>query len=204
MSLFYRLAYRLGFTPWEHAVTHPPAVRHIMRLFEREERGGKPPYGRALDLGCGAGHWTVTLAQRGWQVTGVELVPRAARAARLRAGKAGVDAEIVEGDVTALRDAGVGDGFRLIWDFGTVHGLSASQRDSVAREIDAIATDDATVLLLAWAPGRRGPLPRGMSRHEIERSFGGWRVTDEEPFDATGLPGVLRHVDPRVYRLRRA
>lgn len=204
MSLFYRLAYRLGFTPWEHAATHPPAVQHITRLFEREERGREPPYGRALDLGCGAGHWTVTLAQRGWQVTGIDLVPKAVRAARARVEKAGVDAEIIEGDVTALRNAGVGDGFRLIWDFGTVHGLSHSQRDSVAREVDAIATDDATVLLLAWAPARRGPLPRGMSRQEIETSFGAWRVMDEEPFDATGLPGPLRHVDPRVYRLRRA
>jgi SAM-dependent methyltransferase len=204
MSLFYRLAYRLGFTPWEHAATHIPAVEHITRLFEREELGREPPYGRALDLGCGAGHWTVTLAQRGWQVTGVELVPRAVRAARARLEKAGVDADIVEGDVTALRRAGITGGFRLIWDFGTVHGLSESQRNSVAREIDSIATDDAAILLLAWAPGRRGPLPRGMSRVEIESSFRGWRVTQEEPFDATGLPGPLRNVDPRVYRLRRA
>ena len=203
MSLFYRLAYKLGFTPWEHAATHPPAVQHITRLFEREERARQPPYGRALDLGCGTGHWAVTLAQRGWQVAGVELVPEAVRAARARVEKAGVDAEIVEGDVTALRSAGVGDGFRLIWDFGTVHGLSHSQRDSVAREVDAIASDDATVLLLAWAPAPRGPLPRGMSRQEVEGAFRGWRVTDEERFDATGLPGPLRHVDPRVYRLRR-
>jgi SAM-dependent methyltransferase len=204
VSLFYRLAYLFGFTPWEEAATHPPAVRHITRLFQREERGRQPPYGRALDLGCGAGHWTISLAQRGWEVTGVDLVPRAVRAARAGVAKAGVGAEIIEGDVTDLRNAGVGTGFRLIWDFGTVHGLSRSQRDSVARGVDAIATDDAVVLLLAWTPARRGPLPNGMSRHDIESSFRHWRVTDEEPFDATGLPRPLRHVDPRVYRLRRA
>ncbi|HEX2207586.1 MAG TPA: class I SAM-dependent methyltransferase [Longimicrobium sp.] len=203
MSLFYSIAYRLGLTPWEHAATHPPAVEHITRLFEREEQGRQPPYGRALDLGCGTGHWAVTLAQRGWQVTGVELVPKAVRAARDRVRSAGVEAEIMEGDVTALRQAGVGDGFRLIWDFGTIHGLTDSQRASVAREVDAVTTDDAAVLILAWAPGRRGFLPRGMSRREIEESFRGWSVTDEEPFDATGLPGPLRGVDPRVYRLRR-
>ena len=204
MSLFYSLAYLLGITPWEHAATHPPALQHITRLFEREEHGRQPPYGRALDLGCGTGHWAVTLAQRGWQVTGVDLVSKAVEAARERVRQAGVDAEIIEGDVTALRKAGVGDDVRLIWDFGTVHGLSHSQRDSVAREVDAIATNDATVLMLAWAPARRGPLPHGMSRREIEESFRGWRVTDEEPFDATGLPAPLRRVDPRVYRLCRA
>lgn len=203
MSLFYTMAYWLGFTPWEHAATHPPAARHIAALFEREERGRQPPYGRALDLGCGSGHWSVALAQRGWHVTGVDLVPKAVHAARERAREAGVDVQIVQGDVAALREAGVGSDFRLVWDFGTVHGLSQAQRQAVGREVSGLATDDATILMIAWAPGRRGPLPRGASRREVEEAFAGWKVTDEEPFDATGLPGPLRNVDPRVYRLRR-
>ena len=203
MSLFYELAYRLGIVPWEHAATHPPAARHVEALFDREERGRRPPYGRALDLGCGTAHWSVVLARRGWQVTGVELVPRAVRAARERVRASGTDVEVVQGDVTALRALGIGSGFRLVWDFGTVHGLTPVQRRAVGREIDAVTTADAAVLVLAWAPGRRGPLPRGMSRRETEAAFGGWRVVDEEPFDATGLPAPLSTVDPRVYRLRR-
>jgi SAM-dependent methyltransferase len=204
MSLFYTMAYWLGFAPWEHAATHPPAVRHIIGLFEREERGRKSPYGRALDLGCGRGHWSVTLAQRGWDVTGVELVPKAMRAARAHASDAGVKVQVVQGDVTILREAGVGSGFRLVWDFGTVHGLTDAQRRAVGEGVSALATDDATILMLAWGPGRRGPLPRGLSRRDVEEAFAGWKVTDEEPFDVTGLPRPLRNVDPRVYRLHRA
>lgn len=203
MSLFYRLAYRLGLTPWEEAATHAPAARQVQALFAREEEGRTPPYGRALDLGCGRGHWAVVLAGRGWDVTGVELVPKAARAARAQAEASGAAVRILEGDVTALREAGVGTGFRLIWDFGTVHGLRPAQCRAVGREVDAIASEDAHVLMLAWAPGRRGPLPRGMSREEITQAFAGWRILDEEPFDATGLPRPLRDVDPRVYRLAR-
>ena len=204
MSLFYTMAYWLGFTPWEHAATHPPAARHIAALFEREEQGRQPPYGRALDLGCGRGQWSVTLAQRGWDVTGVDLVPRALHVARVRASDAGVKVRVVQGDVTALRDAGVGSGFRLVWDFGTVHGLTAAQRQAVGRKVSALATDDATILMLVWGPGRRGPLPRGVSRRDLEDAFAGWQVTDEEAFDVTGLPRPLRNVNPRVYRLRRA
>jgi hypothetical protein len=37
MSLFYTMAYWPGFTSWEHAAIHVPAVRHITALFEREE-----------------------------------------------------------------------------------------------------------------------------------------------------------------------
>lgn len=204
MSLFYRVAYWFGFAPWEHAATHPPAVRHITALFEREERGRQPPYGRALDLGCGRGYWSVTLAQRGWSVTGVDLAPKAVQAARMHARDAGVKVQIVQGDVTALQDAGVGSGFRLVWDFGTVHGLTQAQRQAVGRGVSALATEDATILMLAWAPAWRGPLPRGASREEVEEAFSGWKVTDEEPFDATGLPRPLRNVQPRIYRLRRA
>ena len=59
MSLFYRLAYRMGVTPWEHAAEHPAAADHIAALFDREQEGREPPFGRALDIGCGSGFWSV-------------------------------------------------------------------------------------------------------------------------------------------------
>jgi hypothetical protein len=149
------------------------------------------------------GRWTILLAQRGWQATGVDIVSKALRVARDRARKAGVSAEFIEGDATALRAAGVGPAFRLVLDFGMLHGLSESQVKAAAREVDAIATADASVLMVVWSPGRRGPLPRGLSRGEVEQSFHGWRVTDEEPFDASVLPKPLRRVKPWIYRLRR-
>lgn len=157
-----------------------------------------------LDLGCGSGHWAVDLAQRGWEVTGVDIVPRALDRARERAAEAGVEVELIEGDLTALRAAGVGAGFDLFWDFGSIHGLDARQREAVGREVSAVAAPGARALVLAWKPGRRGPLPRGASRADIEAAFPDWEVVDDGPFDATGLPGPLRNVEPRVYRLQRS
>ena len=110
---------------------------------------------------------------------------------------------LVEGDITALRAVGVGSDFRFVWDFGTVHGLTQTQREAVGREVSAVTADDATMLMYAWAPGRRGPLPRGASRGDIEAAFPGWKVISEDAFDASGLPGPLRSVDERFYRLRR-
>ncbi|MCC2643940.1 MAG: Methyltransferase type 11 [Nitrospira sp.] len=45
-------------------------------MFDREERERQPPYGPALDLGCGTGMQAVELARRGWQVTAVESFRR--------------------------------------------------------------------------------------------------------------------------------
>jgi hypothetical protein len=57
---------------------------------------------------------------------------------------------------------------------------------------------------MAWKPGRRGPLPRGASREEIQAAFTGWQLIDEVAMDVPGgAPGYVRRAEPRFYRLRR-
>ena len=202
MSLFYRFAYWLGVTPWE-AQHHPVAAAQIEALFDREQSGRDPPFGRVLDVGCGRGYWSINLSQRGWQVTGVDLVNKAIAAARKNAAEKGVDVTFIEADVTGMSGQGLTPGFNLFWDFGTLHGLPPQAFKGAAGEIDLLAGPDAVLLLLAWAPGARSPLPRGLGRDEIESAFPNWRVLNIESFDATGLPPPLRRVDPHIHRLQR-
>ena len=140
----YRIAYAVGFHPWEDAEKQLPFTEKLSQLFEREESGREPPYGPALDLGTGSGIWGVELAKRGWQVTGVDIVESALRRARERVRDAGVDMRLLHGDVTALREAGVGLNFRLVLDTGTFHGLKGPKRQAMGREVSAITGDDAT------------------------------------------------------------
>ena len=114
----YRLAYSVGFHPWEDAATDQPFVEKIGEVLDREANGG-PPHGRALDLGTGSGIWGIELARRGWEVTGVNHVEKAQRRARERISEAGVKKQLLRGDVTPLREAGVGSGYRLLLDTGT-------------------------------------------------------------------------------------
>ena len=180
-----------------------PIGQQAGALLDREEKDREPPYGRALDLGCGTGYWSVRLARRGWEVTGIDIVPKALRAARARAHEAGVAVSFVKGSVTSLKIAGVDPGFRLIADFGVVHGLPPDQVRAVAREVTAVATDDATLLMYAFSPGRRGPLPRGISREEIDEAYGEWTITNEEAFDPTRSPRFVQKARPSFYCLRR-
>ena len=205
MGVPYKLFYLLGFHPWEDLAEHPPFAEKLLELFEREESGREPPYGPALDLGCGSGVWGVPLAKRGWQVTSVDIVEKALQRARERVRETGVDVRVVHGDVTDLREAGVGSDFRLVLDTGTFHGLTDAQREAMGREVSAVAASDATVLLDVFAPGRRGPLPRGASRSGVEAAFSGWNVTDVEVADAEpdALARLLKF-DEHWYRLRRA
>jgi SAM-dependent methyltransferase len=203
-SRFYRFAYRVGFHPWEDLAQHPPFAEKLSQLLDREESGREPPFGSALDIGTGSGIWGVQLAKRGWQVTGVDIVDKALQRAHDRVKEAGVDMRLVHGDVTALREADVGSDFRLVLDTGTFHGLTDDQRKAMGREVDAISASDATVLLDVFAPGRRGPLPRGATRGDVEAAFTGWKVTDVELADTEpdAIARLLKF-DEHWYRLRR-
>ena len=204
MSVAYRILYAVGFTPWEQ-MAQPPIAGQIGDLFAREEKGREPPFGRALDLGCGSGIWAVELAGRGWLVTGVDFVPKALRRARERSERAGVDLELVEGSVTNLRTAEIGSGFRLLLDFGCFHDeLTDQQRKEEGRQATAVAGPDATLLVMAWKPGRRGPLPRGASPEQIQSAFPEWTLIDDEAMDLPArAPGYVKRAEPRFYRLRR-
>ena len=166
--------------------------------------GEAPPFGTALDLGTGSGIWGIELAKRGWQVTGIDLVEKALQRARERLQRAGVSMKLVEGDVTRLRDAGIGTGFRLVLDTGTFHDFDHIQQQAMGREIDSVAGPDATVLLLVW-PKRMRPLIRGATRAEIEAAFPEWKITHVEASHFR-LPKVLEVIlrpDEHWYRLCR-
>jgi SAM-dependent methyltransferase len=198
----YRLAYRIGFHPWEEAERNPEFVSRIAALVEPEEAGAAP-HGMALDLGTGSGIWAVWLAKRGWQVTAVDNVEKAIERARKRVRAAEVEVRLVQADVARLRSAEVGSGFRLLLDLGTFHGLSPADRVAMAREVTAIAAPGATLLLLAWAPRRRGPLPHGADRSELDAAFPGCHINDEGPTGFhTPPPLRLLRPDEHWFRIR--
>ena len=132
------------------------------------------------------------------------MVESAVERARDRARDSGVEIRLIQGDVTDLRASAIGSDFRLVLDTGTFHGLTDAQRAAMGREVDAVAADDATVLLDVFAPGRRGPLPRGATRGEVEAAFPRWTVTDVEVADTE--PDTIARLlkfDEHFYRLRR-
>lgn len=201
MSRFYRFAYAVGLMPWEaDAENVAPELRSVV---DQVEQGLERPFGTALDLGCGRGRWSVELAERGWDVTGIDVIPKAVVGARRRAEEAGVNARFVEGSVTALLDAGVGSGYRLVLDVECFNHLRDEERAAVGREVDAVAGPDAEIILLVWSRARRGPFPPGATQDDVAAAFSGWRIVEEKPYLAK-LPPPLRGIKPRWYRLARA
>lgn len=164
MSLVYRLMYAVGFKPWDAVITE-----------ELKELVAELPPGRALDLGMGMGGKAVFLAQHGWRVTGVENVPKALKEARRRADAAGVKLEIRDGDVTRLDDLHLEPGYDLFWDFGCFHGLSDQQKQDYVRGVSHLARPGSILQMMAFVKSRP-PLPKAVTREELESCFTGWRL----------------------------
>ena len=200
----YNVAYAIGFHPWEDADNCASFRSKLASLLDREEAGREAPYGRALDLGTGSAIWAVELARRGWRVTGIDNVQRALRRGRERVRQAAVDVDLIHGDVTDLLAAGVGTDYRLVLDTGTFHDFDAARREAMGRSVSAVASRDATVLLLAW-PRRRRPLIRGVTRDEVEAAFPDWAITDYEPsgYQPPKVLDIVLRSAEHWYRLRR-
>jgi SAM-dependent methyltransferase len=203
MSRFYKAAYAIGFTPWETA--GQADGDRLVGMFAREEKERGAP-GKALDLGCGSGMHLVTLAERGWTVTGVDLVDKALARARERVASSGVTANVVQADVTQLPAEVVGTGFDFFLDLGCFHGLKPQERAAMATAVTARANPTATLVMFAFGKPV-GPrfMPQGATRADIEAAYADWDVVDvtTPPADVPGVPRMARKAQPTFYRLRR-
>lgn len=128
MSIFRRLTFALWYyfnPPWDSGISPP----ELMDFIEN-----RPP-GRAIDLGCGTGTNVITLAKKGWQVTGIDFAPRAIQIAKRKIKKANVQADVHVGDVTNLE--GIEGPFDFALDLGCFHGLG-EKKGHYLNELDRV------------------------------------------------------------------
>lgn len=195
-ELQYRVMHRLGYRPWERY--HRLAADSIAARLDAEEQDRTPPFGRALDLGCGRGLYTAELGRRGWDAVGVDVVPTAIRAAQR---EHAAHARFVLGDVTRLAGLGLGR-FDLFFDVGCLQSLDADGRAALGRGVTALATSGASLLVNAFDRTRLAPVIGGITADEVTAAFPDWQLLVTEAAPVTGLGWPMNTTSPRWYRLR--
>jgi SAM-dependent methyltransferase len=143
--------------PWDTGESPPELLDFIRR---------RPP-GSAIDLGCGTGTNICALGKAGWQVVGVEFVPRAARAARRKLRRAGVAGEVRIGDVSRLEITS--GSYDLVVDIGCYHGLPENSRQRYRQNLPQIMKPGGTFLLYVnWQPeDQRQGRGRGITQPDL-------------------------------------
>lgn len=148
MSFLNRLLFTLWYLrrpPWDSGIT-PPELLDFLK--------DRPP-GRAIDLGCGTGTNTITLARLGWQVTGIDFIPTAIQKARRKAAQSGVKVDLRVGDVTRLE--GIDGWFDLAIDLGCFHSLSPQGRGAYLDQLYRLLRPGGTWFMY----GFMSPNPNG-------------------------------------------
>lgn len=166
--------YQGGAAPWE--------TKHSSTELRRVIAEEKLQPCQTIELGCGTGINAVWLAQQGFEVTAVDISPRAIEKARGRAAEAGVKIRFVVADVLDLKE--VSDTYAFFFDRGCYH---------VVREFDVQA-----YLRTLWqltVPGSLGLVLTGNARETYED---GPPVVTEEKLRAE-LPPVFEIIQLREF-----
>jgi 2-polyprenyl-3-methyl-5-hydroxy-6-metoxy-1,4-benzoquinol methylase len=154
--LYFLWRYWRGHTPWDTNITPPEVMEFI---------AGSAP-GKALDLGCGTGTNAITLARHGWQVTGVDFVPKAIHKARRKAAAAGLEIDLHVADVA---DLGMLAGtYDYVLDIGCLFTLKENDRIRYASELARLLRPQGMYMLYAWLPRPWKGRTRGISAEAVE------------------------------------
>ncbi len=166
MKWFYELLYGRFRAPWD--------IGPRRELVELVEAGRIKPC-KAIDLGSGTASNCVFLAQRGFDVAGVDFATAAIELGRKRAREADVHVNFIVDDLTHLQH--VSGTFDLLVDYGVLDDLSPPKRDLYLQNVLPLTRPGTQFVLYCfeWQP-RWWERPffynLACEPGEIERRFG--------------------------------
>jgi SAM-dependent methyltransferase len=157
--MFRRLSFNIWYLrrpPWDTGISPPELINFI----QNHSRG------KAIDLGCGTGTNVIALSKAGWQVTGVDFAPRAIRIAKKKLERENIQADLLPGDVTKLKNI---DGpFDLALDIGCFHSLTQNgMRDYLTQLDHTLAPNGFCLMYGFFKPDAHHP-PPGLVESDID------------------------------------
>jgi cyclopropane fatty-acyl-phospholipid synthase-like methyltransferase len=152
--------YAGGWAPWDIGRPQPAFVA----LAEAGEIVGS-----VLDSGCGTGENALMLAERGYEVVGVDIAPTAIERAQQKARDRGLTVDFQVGDVLQLDR--LGRRFASVVDSGAFHTFDDHDRLAYVESVASVILDGGVVYLLCFServPGTSGP--RRVTQAELRSS----------------------------------
>src|SRR5690606_16631897 len=145
---------------------------------------------RVLEIGCGTGSTSVWLAQRGFDVTAIDVAPLAVERAQERARAAGVKARFLVADVLNLPD--LGPPFEFFFDRGCYHAVRRDAPDAYAPAVASRLLPGALGLVLTGnAREPHDPGPPVVTEEQIRSELGAaFEIVDLREFRFDEAPGV--------------
>ncbi|MEY9848523.1 class I SAM-dependent methyltransferase [Streptacidiphilus sp. MAP5-3] len=157
----------LDMIPWN--IKEPqPVIREL-------EQAGEIT-GRVLDAGCGLGDNALFFAERGYQVTGIDVSPSVIEKNRNKARERGLKAEFVVADATTME--GVVGPFDTVVDSALMHCLYEEAQRSYISAVHRICEPGARLHLLCFSDRLPAEIPayRNSEEYLRETFSDGWTI----------------------------
>ena len=181
--------YKEGQTPWDTGVQSSELIKVL-------DSGIVSPC-PALDLGCGIGTNAIYLAQKGFDVTAVDISKLAIKKATAKAKEVGVKVRFMQAE---LPDAHIlsGEVSEFIFDRGCFHSIAHEKRPHFADMLARLTRKGSIYLLLcgnAREPREDGPptLTEEEIRETFSRLFNFIWIRDFRFHTTDAAPGPLGH-----------
>ena len=152
---YYR-KYPLGELGWELGKPRPMLVEFVEK--------GLIKAGKALDLCCGAGTNTVYLAQKGFDVTGIDISPAAIEIAKKKAVQAKANIGFL---VESFVDLSFDDkAFDFVFDMGCFHHVDVEDRDEFIAGVNRVLKEEGLYMITCFSY-KNGPGWNHFTRQQL-------------------------------------
>ncbi len=142
---FFERAYALDKDLWTE-FKDDPIVKQVGKLIKKDN-----PQGKVLDLGCGRGRNSILLAKLGFEVRGVDLVPKALNEAKKSARKEKLDGNVHFQKADALNLPFEKDSFDGVIDRGCFHHIVKRDWAKYRRNINKVLKDGGYFLVVVFS-----------------------------------------------------
>jgi SAM-dependent methyltransferase len=147
--------------------------------------------GSVLDVGCGPADNALLFAERGHEVWGIDMVPKAIELAKEKAARRGLSVTLRVADALALET--LGRQFDVIIDSGLFHVFPDEQRALFVQSLGRALRPGGTYYMLCFSDEETAEGgPRRIRQDDIRTSFAkGWKVRSIERarFESHRPPG---------------
>jgi cyclopropane fatty-acyl-phospholipid synthase-like methyltransferase len=128
--------------PWN--LSEPPKI-----LVELVESGRIKPC-RAVDLGCGAGNYAVWMTSQGFEMTGIDISPRAIALAEETARARGLACRFLAADLMGVLPELAGS-FDFAYDWEVLHHVFPQDRPRYLSNVHAMLSDQGSYLSVCFS-----------------------------------------------------
>jgi 2-polyprenyl-3-methyl-5-hydroxy-6-metoxy-1,4-benzoquinol methylase len=109
--------------------TRPEPPQELIELIEN----GKIKLGRAIDIGCGEGYYSIYLASKGFDVLGIDISENAIKYAKENAANQKVNVRFIVMDIADLSK--LKEKFDFVLEWGLMHHIMPPQRQQYVKDV---------------------------------------------------------------------